>query len=247
MINATADKLQFKAVLFDLDGTLVQSAGEIVTAVNDTLENHHYAPIAAQQITNWIGKGTAWLMLQAISFAADEEIDKYDERFKKVYPEFIERYAKLAGTRSQLFPGVVNTLKTLKSKGIKTGVVTNKPRELSVKILDGTRGFLYHIDILVAGGDTQKAKPDPQPLFYALEQMELCRRDVLFVGDSEHDIQAARSAKMTVWAMSYGYNHGRNVADSHPDMLLDKISEVAERLEVNTHCQVTHSGEMRWH
>ncbi len=218
-------------IMFDLDGTLVDTAAEIAEAVNRTLREEGLPALPVQQVRDWIGKGTAWLFGNALQAATGDANIRSSARYARLYPRFLQHYADVTGCMSQPYPGVKNALLGLHQSGCRLGVVTNKERSLTLRLLD-CHGLTQTFEVLVAGGDTPQGKPSPQPLQLALEKAGVSAGESLFVGDSSNDVQASRNAGVAVWAFNHGYNHGESIASSGPDAVLDSFAELMARLGV---------------
>ncbi len=218
-------------IMFDLDGTLVDTAAEIAEAVNRTLREEGLPALPVQQVRDWIGKGTAWLFGNALQAATGDANIRSSARYACLYPRFLQHYADVTGCMSQPYPGVKNALLGLHQSGCRLGVVTNKERSLTLRLLD-CHGLTQTFEVLVAGGDTPQGKPSPQPLQLALEKAGVSAGESLFVGDSSNDVQASRNAGVAVWAFNHGYNHGESIASSGPDAVLDSFAELMARLGV---------------
>jgi phosphoglycolate phosphatase len=216
-------------ILFDLDGTLADTVSEVTMAVNQTLGDEGLAPVSNLQVSHWMGKGTAWFMSQALNERLGSAVD--EEIFQKLYPRFLDHYAALTGQAATLYPGALDTLKALNQEGFRLGVVTNKDRRLTVKLLTALNLDPY-FEIIVAGGDAPRGKPSPDPLFLALEKTNTTAQQTLFVGDSQNDVQAARAAGIAVWAFEHGYNHGEPIQTANPDEVLADYNHLARALGI---------------
>ena len=226
-------------IMFDLDGTLVDTAAEIAESVNLTLSEDGLPTIPERQVRNWIGKGTAWLFGNALEAATGDAGIRTSARYTRLYPRFLQNYADLTGRISAPYPGAKNALMGLHQSGCRLGVVTNKERSLTLRLLD-CHGLSTTFEVLVAGGDTPEGKPSPLPLQLALRQAGVRAEDALFVGDSSNDVKASRNAGVAVWTFNHGYNHGESIASSSPDAVLDNFDELMARLGVTPAQPATH-------
>ena len=218
-------------IMFDLDGTLIDTAGEITEAVNRTLAEARLSPLPLEQVSGWIGKGTAWLFGHALAAATGGRSGHDSDLFEQYYPRFLALYAEVTGQLSSPYPGVPDALAALHRSGCQLGVVTNKERSLTLQLLD-RHGLRHQFDVLVAGGDTPRGKPSPEPLQLALRHAGVAAGEALFVGDSSNDVQASRHAGVTVWAFNHGYNHGEPIATAGPDAVIDSFEDLMARLGV---------------
>ena len=219
----------FDLVIFDLDGTLVDTAPELCDAVNDTLETLGYAEVSEALVREWIGHGTRELMLRALSHAADwsAEALRRSGAIDRAMPVFAQHYAVHCGTRAKPYAGVEATLQGLRGLSVRAAVVTNKERQYASSLLVSL-GLLHYFDPLVAGDTLHERKPHPLPLQFCLRAHAVPPERALFVGDSSIDIETARNAGVAVWAVPYGYNQGRPIAASQPDRVIASVSEVLD-------------------
>lgn len=216
-------------ILFDLDGTLVDTATEIAEGVNRTLKEDGLPACATADITGWIGKGTGWLFGNALQAATGDAAVRSSPLYTRLYPRFLHNYAAVTGQFSAVYPQAREALRQLSAAGARLGVVTNKERRLTVQLLQAHR-LADTFEVLVAGGDTAHGKPSAEPLLLALQQAQVATENCLFVGDSRNDVEAARNAGISVWAFNHGYNHGEPIASTNPDAVINSFTELLERL-----------------
>lgn len=211
----------FDLVLFDLDGTLVETAPEICDAVNDTLSELGLSRVSQGQVNDWIGHGTLELLIQALA-----DVQKVPEQEVRHSPElkaqaaiFQRHYRARCGTRSHCYPHVIQALTHLKAQGVRLGVVTNKEGAYTRTVLDA-HGLTPLLDRIVSGDTLPTKKPKPDGVQACMSNMAVGADKTLFVGDSSIDIATARAAGVAVWAVPYGYNMGHAITDSRPDRLI---------------------------
>lgn len=216
-----------QAYLFDLDGTLVQTAPEILDAVNDTLLRFGWEPVALNQVERWIGHGTHALLVHALAHACDVPESKVRGSLllQEAEPVFDDFYRRRCGTRSFLYPQVREVLCTLKEQGCRLAVVTNKEGRYTRAILE-IHQLTDAFDLVVAGDTFQVRKPDPSGALYCLEQWSIAPANAVFVGDSSIDAATARNAGMPVWLLTHGYNMGAPVAACAPDRVMNNFLEI---------------------
>ncbi len=216
-----------RLVMFDLDGTLVETAPEICDAVNDTLRHFALAPVAQQQVNDWIGHGTHSLLVQAL--ASSQGITEAAVRASATLAElaavFKTHYALRCGTRSQPYPDVLDTLERLRLRGAHLAVVTNKESAYTQTVLDA-HALTPYFGAIVCGDTFATKKPSPEGVLACLAQFGAAASQALFVGDSSIDVATARNADVAVWALPYGYNMGQPIAVSAPDRLIATIAEI---------------------
>ncbi|WDS37999.1 phosphoglycolate phosphatase [Pseudoxanthomonas sp.] len=209
----------YPLVIFDLDGTLVDSAPDIAQAVNRTLTDWQLPNYDLAQITQWIGEGSRQLITYAMR-AAGSEVD-----IDTVMPGFLKHYGDTA-LDGLAYPGVEGTLAALHAQGIKLAVCTNKPEQFVRPLLEA-RGLLHYFDGIVGGDTLPQRKPAPEPLWHLCRQFGLDAKDCLMVGDSESDALAAHNAGVPLVLVRYGYRKSldldaagaRQVIDAFPDLL----------------------------
>ncbi len=216
-----------RLVMFDLDGTLVETAPEICDAVNDTLAHFALAPVAQQQVNDWIGHGTHSLLVQALAFSQGqtEATVRASEALAGIAAVFKTHYAQRCGTRSLPYANVVDTLERLRQRGAHLAVVTNKESAYTQTVLDA-HALTPFFGAIVCGDTFATKKPAPEGVLACLAQFGVAATDALFVGDSSIDVATARNAGVPVWALPYGYNMGQPIAASAPDRLIATIAEI---------------------
>lgn len=211
-------------VMYDLDGTLIDTASEIALAVNATLRQYGFKIVTEEQVKAWIGHGTVWLMQQA--WPDKRDVDAHDT-WSKVMENFMQHYKDVVGTASKPYSAALETLTKLKEQGIKQAIVTNKEEPYTSKIL-AQHNMKDLFDLLISGNSLPYKKPDAAVVKYCLEALGETKESSLFVGDSEIDIKTAKNAGVTCWVVPYGYNAGRDIAKANPDKLIDSISKVPD-------------------
>ncbi len=218
-----------KAVLFDLDGTLIDSAPDLALAINHMLTSIGREEISPTIIRSWVGNGASILVQRGLS--GETEIDKNldPELLEKSLAIFLDFYAKNLCVDTVTYPHVRASLKILKAKGYQLAIVTNKPYDFIQPILDGLD--LNGLFELLVGGDTlEKRKPDPLPLHYACEKLGVTVEQCVMVGDSKNDVLAANAANMQSIGLSYGYNYGEDINEHNPDVSFDDFADIIATL-----------------
>jgi len=215
----------FDLVMFDLDGTLVETAPEIADAVNDTLRRFDLPEVTQQQVNDWIGHGTRTLLIQALAFAGKTNVATVSasSNLKLMAAEFDGHYQRRCGTRSHLYPQVRETLVALRGQGVKLAVVTNKEGRYTRTVLD-VHQLSPLLDCVVSGDTLPTKKPDPAGIQSCLAQFAVPPHRALFVGDSSIDVATARNAGVAVWALPYGYNMGQPIEACAPDRVIADCS-----------------------
>lgn len=199
-------------IIYDLDGTLVDSAPDIAAAVNGMRHELGHAEKSLDQIKQWVGNGSAMLVKRSLGDALQiKPEDIPQEVFQPAHELFFKHYRITNGEHTTVFPGVRETLEHFHQRGVMQAICTNKPGEFTEILVDKLemRKFFK----CIASGDTLAVKkPDPAPLFYCAEQCHVAVKDCLMVGDSMTDVRAAKNAGMNIVCVSYGYNRGDDLA-----------------------------------
>jgi phosphoglycolate phosphatase len=211
----------FSLVIFDLDGTLVDSAVDIAESVNRTLRDWKLPTYDVGQITGWIGEGSRQLITYAFHHAGS------DANIDDVMPGFLVHYAATA-LDGIAYDGVVDTLAALHAQGVKLAVCTNKNEEFVRPLLEA-RGMMPYIDGIVGGNSLPERKPSGVPLLHLAKLAGVAPADTLMVGDSESDVLAARDAGLPFVLVSYGY---RKSLDLHTAGALAVIDTMPALLDI---------------
>jgi phosphoglycolate phosphatase len=211
------------AVLFDLDGTLVDSVPDLTTAVDAMLAELGRSPAGEAKVREWIGNGAQRLVKRALVGAMDGE--PAATLFEQAFPRFLEHYQQHLCERTRLYDGVADCLAELRSQELPLGVVTNKPERFTQPLL-AALGIARDFAVVVGGDTLAQKKPHPAPLLYAAEQLGVAPAAVLMVGDSRNDVLAARQAGMPVVCVPYGYNHGEDIRLTAPDAVVEDLRQL---------------------
>jgi phosphoglycolate phosphatase len=215
-------------MLIDVDGTLVDSVPDLAYCV-DTMMTELGRPVHGEAaVRNWVGNGVERLVRRALVGALDGEPDEAD--FERAYPIFLDLYADNTSKRSCLYPGVREGIDLLQAAGYKLGCVTNKAAQFTEPLLRDL-GVADAFSIIINGDTLPRKKPDPMPLLHAAEFFGVAPEASLMIGDSVSDVKAARAAGFQIVCMSYGYNHGVDIRDAHPDAVIDSMVEIMPLLE----------------
>lgn len=216
-------KVQPQMILIDLDGTLVDTAPDLAYSV-DLMMKHLKMPARGEAaVRTWIGNGVPRLVRRALVGASHGEPD--EALYNKAYPVFLDLYEKNVCVHSRLYDGAQQALEFLKRTGYRLGCVTNKAARFTEPLLQKL-GVHQYFEIIISGDTLEKKKPDPAPLIYAADYFNITPRLSLMVGDSINDVQAARAAGFPVVCVNYGYNHGEDIRDAHPDAVIDSLAQL---------------------
>lgn len=213
----------YKAVFFDLDGTLIDSAKDLSYAVNEMCKELELKQPSLLQVKNWIGNGTLKLVERTLVFASNTHPSEFG--LKKAFVLFSDAYRECVGEYSALFPGVKDLLVKLLANNTKVACITNKPLEFTEFLLMQNM-IIQFFSVTCAGDNVKFKKPNAWPLEHASKSLGVDMKDCLMIGDSTHDIAAARNAGCDVWAVSYGYNHGKDINDSQPDKIIESFENI---------------------
>jgi phosphoglycolate phosphatase len=216
-------------ILIDVDGTLVDSVPDLTFCVDEMMKVLGRPVHGEAKVRNWVGNGVERLVRRALIGQLDGEPDEAE--YQKAYPIFLDLYAENTSKRSCLYPGIREGLDYLKAAGYKLGCVTNKAAQFTVPLLTDL-GVAGDFSIIVSGDTLPQKKPDPAPLLHAAKFFGVAPAQALMVGDSVSDVKAARAAGFQIVCMSYGYNHGEDIRKSHPDAVLDALTEIKPLLEL---------------
>lgn len=212
-----------RLVMFDLDGTLVDSVPDLAAAVDQMLLALGRPAAGIEQVRHWVGNGARVLVRRALA-GGIEHAAVGESETEQALELFNQAYADSHGL-SSVYPGVTATLKWLKKQGVELALITNKPERFVAPLLDEMKLGRYFRWII--GGDTlPQQKPDPAALLYVMRLAGVEAQQALFVGDSRSDVLAARAASVPCVCLSYGYNHGRPIAEEEPAVVLDDLRQL---------------------
>lgn len=213
-------------VLFDLDGTLLDSVPDLALATDQMLQALGRPAAGEERVRSWVGNGAAMLVKRAVTGLQEPSDTELDHAlFDQALQLFLDYYGKCCASKSQLYEGVMEFLQYLQADAVTMGLITNKPIGFTEPLLELFQ--LQQYFTIVLGGDSlEQKKPDPLPLNHAMQQLQVTPEQTLMVGDSRSDIHAARAAGCPVVAVSYGYNHGEPVSIYQPDRVVDNMLEL---------------------
>jgi phosphoglycolate phosphatase len=216
----STNKMKPRLILFDLDGTLVDSVPDLAFAVDAMLNDMGQSEAGAEQIRLWVGNGAQMLVKRALSkHMTPLPLD--DSFFEQALKSFYHHYQQVNGLKSQLYPQVLETLKHLRKVVPFMALVTNKPEQFTRPLLDHHK--LPPFDLLVCGDTLSTKKPDPAPLLYCLEKLNCHPHETVMIGDSVSDIKAAKAANIPVICVNYGYHQGEDLSAYQPEYLIERF------------------------
>ena len=214
-----------RAAIIDLDGTMMHTAPDFHVAVNRMRDELGLAPLDIETITHFVGKGTENLMRRVLG--VDYGPEEVEAHFPRALESYQQHYLSINGDHSTLYPGVREGLDALRAKGLRLACVTNKPIAFAEPLLAKT-GLRAYFDIVYGGDSLPKKKPDPYPLLKVCEDFHLRPDQVVAIGDSSNDAQAARAAGCRVLNVPYGYNHGESIHDVDSDGIVSTLLDAAQ-------------------
>lgn len=217
-------------VLIDLDGTLVDTAPDLAHCVDLTMTELGLPERGEEAVRGWIGNGVPVLVHRALTGTQDEKAEP--QQHQQALAIFMKHYEHNVCVHSRPYPGVLEGLEGLSDAGVRLGCVTNKPARFTGPLLEAL-SLSRFFGVVVSGDTLEKKKPDPAPLLYAARILESRPEDSLMVGDSMHDVQAARAAGFQVACVSYGYNHGHDIRDAGPDAVIGSLAELPSLLAID--------------
>jgi len=213
-------------ILFDLDGTLIDSAPDLAYAVNRMLETFGLEPYDLETIHNWVGNGAQMLVKRALLGKRDVEEESIDSGlFEKALSAFMAYYREHLCEETYAYEGVPETLARLKDKGYTLAIVTNKPYGFVAPILEKL-SLSEHFDYTVGGDSLPLKKPDPSPLLHVCNTLGYGVGKTLMVGDSKNDILAANACGMDSVGVTYGYNYGEDIRVHQLSVVIDNFKEL---------------------
>ncbi|WMT14472.1 phosphoglycolate phosphatase [Serratia fonticola] len=225
-----ADFSSIRGLAFDLDGTLVDSAPGLAAAIDMALAEMGLPQAGEARVGTWIGNGADVLVQRALRWA---EVEATPERCLQMRQRFDHFYGQTVESGSRLFPQVIETLAQLAKLGYPLALVTNKPTPFVAPLLTSL-GIIDFFSLIIGGDDVVEKKPHPAPLYLVFGKLGLRAGEVLFVGDSRNDIQAAQAAGCPSVGLTYGYNYGEAIALSHPDRVLERFADLLPALGLSS-------------
>ncbi len=220
-----------RAVLLDLDGTLLDTAPEIAAAAADMLSELGLDPVDPLRVREFIGKGIPHLVRRTLEASLGRAPD--ERRVGSAMEGFFFHYAKRNGRMSKPYPGVLEGITELRAKGFALACVTNKTAQFTIPLLEAT-GLAGFFPVVVSGDTMPKKKPAPDPLLEACRRLGVPAPEALMVGDSRNDALAARAAGCPVLLVPYGYTEGEDVQGIDCDGIVPSLLHVAGLLKTQS-------------
>ncbi|WP_426117186.1 phosphoglycolate phosphatase [Massilia sp. PWRC2] len=213
-----------RAVIIDLDGTMLDTVPDFHVAINRMRADLQLAPISAVQVKDLVGKGSANLIAGVLAF--DFDAAGVARHFDAAMAAYQRHYLAINGDHATLYDGVIEGLAALQAMDLRMACVTNKPIAFARPLLEKT-GLAPYFEIVYGGECLPRKKPDPMPMLQVCADFDLAPGEVVAIGDSSNDAEAARAAGCWVLAVPYGYNHGRSIHEADSDGIVDSLLEAA--------------------
>ena len=227
-MNATARPLAgVRAAIVDLDGTMVHTAPDFQVAINRMRADFGLAPLSVETIIEFVGKGSENLMRRVL--AVDFDAAEVERRFADALAGYQRHYFEINGDYSSVYDGVREGLAAMRQQGLRLACVTNKPIAFARPLLQKT-GLAEYFELIYGGDSLPKKKPDPLPMLTVCRDFALQPFEVVAIGDSSNDAEAARAAGCRSLTVPYGYNHGKPVHSIDSDGIVATLFEAAALL-----------------
>ncbi|MBA5249821.1 MAG: phosphoglycolate phosphatase [Gammaproteobacteria bacterium] len=220
-------KFNPKLIMIDVDGTLVDSVPDLAYCVDELMIAMKRKKWGEEKVREWVGNGVPKLVERSLTGVLEGVVNQAD--YELAYPLFLALYADNTSGRSSLYAGVKEGLDYLQAQGYTLGCVTNKAEQFTLPLLKDL-GIFDYFGIVISGDSLAKKKPDPLPLFHAATFFGIEPKNSLMLGDSISDVKASRAAGFKIICMSYGYNHGNDIADANPDLVIDSMAQLKHYL-----------------
>jgi phosphoglycolate phosphatase len=214
--------------MVDLDGTLADTIPDLAEAANRMLRELGRPALGTDVLRTFVGKGIPKLVERALAGALEGRVD--EGLLARALPIYERCYAEENGKHTVIFPGVREGLRTLRDMRMPLACVTNKAERFTRALLEQL-GLAPNFEQVIAGDTLPQKKPDPQPLLHACRGFGIAPRDMLMIGDSANDVEAARSAGCPVFCVDYGYNEGRDVRSLDVDAIVASLIEAARLIQ----------------
>lgn len=216
------------ALLFDLDGTLLDSVPDLASAIDQMLRSQGFSTVGEQRVRSWVGNGAQTLVRRALAHVQQiAEAEVQSGLFQHALQAFMEAYHSCCCDRSRLYSGVLVALEHWQQQGVAMACVTNKPCRFTEPLLIHY-GLSSFMPVAVSGDSLAVKKPAPEPLLRACELLSVSPLDAVMIGDSINDVLAARAAAMPVACVDYGYNHGQPIVDASPDVVISSLAQLVD-------------------
>ena len=216
-----------KLLIFDLDGTLINSIPDLALAINKMLDSIKVGPIPMEIVKSFIGNGANTLVFRSLYHTHQGNVSK--ELFEIAFPRFMDSYKANPCEKTLLYPGVKETLQHLKDGGYKMVICTNKPIDFVEPILEKL-DIKKYFDNWIGENSLDEKKPSGVPLLHLAKEANIPIDNCLMIGDSKNDILSASNAKMESVGLSYGYNYDEDITKYNPTVVLNEFTNLKKIL-----------------
>jgi 2-phosphoglycolate phosphatase len=217
--------MNIKAIFFDLDGTLLDTAPDFIVCVNQLRSNHHLPPLADAAIRAQVSNGAR--ALTQLAFALSET----DPALEEYRQELLALYSQTLGDHSTLFPGMAESLRWIEAQGLVWGIITNKPSSFTLPLM-AKLNLPFSPQTVVCPDHVSRSKPDPEPMLLACSQCGCSPAEAVYLGDHLRDIQAGRAAGMTTISCAWGYiDADENIDSWGADYRIASADAIVKTLE----------------
>jgi phosphoglycolate phosphatase len=216
--------ISVRAIAIDLDGTMLDTVEDLAIAVNHTLNELSLPALDLGLVRTFVGKGLANLVCRSLTAALGREPEA--DFLARALPLYETHYERVNGQTTTIYPGVPEGLERLAAAGFPLACVTNKPKRFTGPLLERI-GFARYFSLVLSGDSLPKKKPDPLPLTHAAQHFSVTPAQMLMIGDSVNDAQAARAAGCPIFCVTYGYNEGEDVRTLDVDAIVPTLIAAA--------------------
>jgi phosphoglycolate phosphatase len=216
--------------IIDLDGTMLDTVPDFHVAINAMRAELDLEPISAEAIKLLVGKGSENLIRSVL--ALDMDAVAVEERFAQAMDSYQRNYLAINGQFSALYPEVLAGLDAMKQSGLRMACVTNKPIAFTTPLL-AQKGLAGYFEVVYGGDSLPRKKPDPMPLQQVCKDFGLQPGQVVAIGDSSNDAEAARAAGCYVLTVPYGYNHGQAIHETDSDGIVTSLLDAATQISLH--------------
>jgi len=218
-----------KAVAIDLDGTLLHTAPDLAEAASRMLVELGRPPVDERDVMVYVGNGAPSLVKRLLTGRMDGEPETGE--FEQAMAIFFRHYAETLSMKTKAYEGVMEGLEGLKAAGFHMACITNKPERFTLPLLKAM-DMLDYFRVVVSGDSLPKRKPDPMPLLHVCEKFGIHPAELLMIGDSAADTEAANAAGSPVFYVPYGYNRGVDLEELDVDAVVNSLADVSRMIQL---------------
>ncbi|WP_053991098.1 phosphoglycolate phosphatase [Mangrovimonas sp. TPBH4] len=211
-------------IIFDFDGTLINSIPDLTLAINKMLSHYNLEPLTVKQVTPFVGNGAKPLVRRSLELALENQ-ELSNGLLEEAFEIYVEAYRENNCVDTFMYPGVLETLQYLYNKGYKMVICTNKPFHFIAPILDALE-IKQYFKSWIGEDSLPLKKPNAAPLLHLTDSLHTSIEKSIMVGDSKNDILAAQNAGMENIGLTYGYNYNENISDYKPTLVVEQFTEL---------------------